>query len=372
MTDAVGFSRLPPVALGSAATAAVLDTPKVIAQPKIQWRMSTSWTPVMTVRARPQRLAKLVEDMSGGRFRIEVFPVRPVMQAFECFDAASNGTIEGVHAARTNGTQKEPAVEWFTTVPFGMNAEGMSAWYTDGDGSSSWEEASRAIQISCRGPDRDRSADGRVVPERGSTPLWIFKGLKMACEPRRQSHHARGRHLGSDSGRRHLRRTRTWNDRRRRVDRTARRHDARTPQDLRATTTIPAGTSQAPRRRLLQQEGPTRRSPIEIGECSTTRAAAVDVYGHREHHAKNAIALDTAQNRVQREASKCCYSRRPVLRDLKKLASEEVADESERSPMGRKVHTLLHEIPGAWLDRWDQRRRERLSAVRPRMMSGMS
>ena len=30
-------------------------------------------------------------------------------------------------------TAKEPAVEWFTTVPFGMNPEGMAAWYSQGE-----------------------------------------------------------------------------------------------------------------------------------------------------------------------------------------------------------------------------------------------
>jgi hypothetical protein len=37
-------------------------------------------------------------------------------------------------------TAKEPAVEWFTAVPFGMNAEGMAAWYYQGDGLKLWEE----------------------------------------------------------------------------------------------------------------------------------------------------------------------------------------------------------------------------------------
>src|SRR5262249_20129656 len=80
---------------GTAAAAALVDAPRVIAQPKVQWRMSTTWTPSLDVlQGAAQRLGKIVEETSGGRFRIEVFPGGQIMQPFECFDAASKGTIE--------------------------------------------------------------------------------------------------------------------------------------------------------------------------------------------------------------------------------------------------------------------------------------
>ena len=37
-------------------------------------------------------------------------------------------------------TAKEPAIEWFMGIPFGMNPEGMAAWYHQGDGRKLWEE----------------------------------------------------------------------------------------------------------------------------------------------------------------------------------------------------------------------------------------
>jgi TRAP-type mannitol/chloroaromatic compound transport system substrate-binding protein len=39
------------------------------------------------------------------------------MGPFECFDAASQGKIETVHAAGLFWDAKEPAAQWFTTVP---------------------------------------------------------------------------------------------------------------------------------------------------------------------------------------------------------------------------------------------------------------
>jgi TRAP-type mannitol/chloroaromatic compound transport system substrate-binding protein len=78
--------------------------------------------------------SKVVDEMSGGRFRIEVFPGGQIMQPFECFDATSQGTIEAFMGPASYWVDKEPALEWFSTIPFGMNPEGMAAWYHQGDG----------------------------------------------------------------------------------------------------------------------------------------------------------------------------------------------------------------------------------------------
>src|SRR5689334_23242607 len=106
------------------AAATMIDAPNVIAQPKVQWRMSTAWTPALDhLQGVAQRLAKIVEETSAGRFRIEVFPGGQIMQPLDCFEAASKGTIEAFMASAYYWTAKEPAVEWFTTIPFGMNSE---------------------------------------------------------------------------------------------------------------------------------------------------------------------------------------------------------------------------------------------------------
>ena len=151
-------------AMAAAAATAITDAPYVIAQQKIQWRMSTTWTPALDVlQGAAQRLAKVVEEMSGGRFRIEVFPGGQIMPPFDCFDAASQSKIEAFMGAPYYWVAKEPAVEWFATIPFGMNPEGMAAWYYQGDGLKLWEETYAFFNLvprSSGGP----AADGRVVP----------------------------------------------------------------------------------------------------------------------------------------------------------------------------------------------------------------
>jgi TRAP-type mannitol/chloroaromatic compound transport system substrate-binding protein len=81
--------------VAAAAVAALVDAPNVIAQPKVQWRMPTTVPAALDIQfGAAQRLAKAVEEMSGGRFRIEVFPAGQIMPAFACFDAASQGKVE--------------------------------------------------------------------------------------------------------------------------------------------------------------------------------------------------------------------------------------------------------------------------------------
>src|SRR5215510_11098040 len=82
------------------ATVAILtDAPYVIAQPKIQWRLSTTWPPQLgNLQGPAERLAKIVEESTGGRFRIEVFVGGQIVTDLGCFDATSKGTLEAFMA----------------------------------------------------------------------------------------------------------------------------------------------------------------------------------------------------------------------------------------------------------------------------------
>src|SRR5262245_61547181 len=95
MTDRRRFIVKAGGVLVAAGVAAVVDAPSVIAQPKVQWRMPTAFPPALDqIHGAALQLAKIVEETSGGRFRIDVLPGGQIMQPFECFDAASEGKIE--------------------------------------------------------------------------------------------------------------------------------------------------------------------------------------------------------------------------------------------------------------------------------------
>ena len=95
MTERRRFLTRASGAVTAVAATHLIDVPNVIAQPKVQWRMSTAYPAVLDqLQGSAQRLAKVVEEMSGGRFRIEVFPGGQIMRPFECFEATSQGKIE--------------------------------------------------------------------------------------------------------------------------------------------------------------------------------------------------------------------------------------------------------------------------------------
>src|SRR4029453_15433185 len=95
MSDRRRFIAKAGGAVAAAAATAITDAPNVIAQPKIQWRMSTAFAPSLDLHlAAAQQFGKAVGEMSGGRFRIEVRSGGEIMAPLECFDAASRGTVE--------------------------------------------------------------------------------------------------------------------------------------------------------------------------------------------------------------------------------------------------------------------------------------
>jgi TRAP-type mannitol/chloroaromatic compound transport system substrate-binding protein len=125
----------------TAGAAVVVNAPAVIAQPRVQWRMPTFFSPGADIALGiPQRFAQHVEEMSGGRFKIQVFAAGELMPAAGVFDACSQGTVEAYAAAAYYWPGKETATQWFTSVPFGMNPAGTYAWYYYGDGIKLWEE----------------------------------------------------------------------------------------------------------------------------------------------------------------------------------------------------------------------------------------
>ena len=166
------------VLVAAGATAAI-DAPNVIAQPKYQWRMATSWTPALDVlQGNAQRFAKMVDEMSGGRLKIQVFAAGELIPAFGVFDACSQGTIEMYNSAAYYYAGKEPACQWFTGVPFGMNPKGHYVWYYYGDGIKLWEEAYKPFNLVPRPSASTGVQMGGWFRKKINT-IADYKGLKM-------------------------------------------------------------------------------------------------------------------------------------------------------------------------------------------------
>jgi TRAP-type mannitol/chloroaromatic compound transport system substrate-binding protein len=88
----------------------------------------------------PERLAKMVDDMSNGRLKIKVYGAGELVPALEVFDAVSRGTSQMGHSGAYYWKGKVPASQFFTSVPFGLTAQEMNAWISYGGGQALWEE----------------------------------------------------------------------------------------------------------------------------------------------------------------------------------------------------------------------------------------
>jgi TRAP-type mannitol/chloroaromatic compound transport system substrate-binding protein len=323
--------------LVTAGATSVVDAPTVIAQPKIQWRLSTAFPASLDVlQGGAQRVAKIVEEGSGGRFRIEVFPGGQIMPPFECFDATSKGTIQAFMAVSQYWVSKEPALEWFTTIPFGMDPLGMAAWYHQGDGLKLWEEAYAAFDLVPR-PGQGNAPQMGGWFRRKIDTIGDFKGLKMrivnlggkvvaktgattVLTPAAEIYAALERGVIDAA---------EWvcpdQDMQLGLHQTARYYYY--PGWHEPGTTTEFGFNKRAYEAL----------PADMQRLLDHAVAATQVYGLTHFHVKNGGALERLKAEFKGKVELLPFPV-PVLRGLKKLAAEVIREESERTPLARKVH----------------------------------
>ena len=115
--------------------------PAIITNKKFRWYMVTTWPPNFPIIGTScQLFAKKVFEMSGGQLDIKVYGADELIPALEVFEAVSSGTAQAGHGAAYYWTGKVPAAQFFTTVPFGLNAMEQTAWINHGGGIELWRK----------------------------------------------------------------------------------------------------------------------------------------------------------------------------------------------------------------------------------------
>ena len=117
-------------------------------QQYFKWKLVTTWPKNYPgLGTAPENFAKKVDAMSNGRLQIKVFGAGQLVPAFEVFDAVSQGTAEMGHGASYYWTGKSKAAAFFTSVPFGLNAQEMNGWLHYGGGLELWRELYRDFNL---------------------------------------------------------------------------------------------------------------------------------------------------------------------------------------------------------------------------------
>ncbi len=112
------------------------------------WRLVTAWPKNYPgLGMAPERIARLVEEMSDGQMKITVYGAGEQVPAFGVFDAVSSGSHQMGHSGGYFWKGKVPAAQFFTGVPFGLTADEINAWTNRGGGLELWREIYEPFNI---------------------------------------------------------------------------------------------------------------------------------------------------------------------------------------------------------------------------------
>ncbi len=126
---------------GGVATGGMLAAPAVLAQSPIVIKMQTSWNDANIWQEFARDYATRVEEMSGGRLKVDVLPAGAVVAAFQVLDAVNDGLIDAAHSVPVYWYGKNKAASLFGTGPvFGGSATTMLSWFYQGGGQELYHE----------------------------------------------------------------------------------------------------------------------------------------------------------------------------------------------------------------------------------------
>jgi TRAP-type mannitol/chloroaromatic compound transport system substrate-binding protein len=156
-------------ALGGGAVAGTLAAPAVLAQAPIVLKMQTSWGAGNIWQEMAQDYADRVEQMSGGRLKIDLLPAGAVVGAFQVLDAVNDGVLDAAHSVPVYWYGKNKAASLFGTGPvFGGSATTMLSWFYEGGGKELYDELTRDIM--------GLEVDGYMGFPMFAQPFGWFKG----------------------------------------------------------------------------------------------------------------------------------------------------------------------------------------------------
>ena len=135
-------------ASAGAAGAAAMAVPMVSNAQTTTLRFQSTWPAKDIFHEYANDFAKKVNDMAGGRLRIEVLPSGSVVPAFQLLDAVNKGTLDGGHGVLAYHYGKNTALAlWGSGPAYGMDPNMVLAWHYYGGGKALLEEIYKSLNI---------------------------------------------------------------------------------------------------------------------------------------------------------------------------------------------------------------------------------
>ena len=116
--------------------------------PSIRWRMATSWPKSLQILYEAaDLLCQQVSKMTNGQFVITPYPAGELADGLKVLDVVQDGTVECSHTASYYFLNRNIALAFGTTLPFGMTASQQNAWLYYGGGLEAMRKLYRDLGI---------------------------------------------------------------------------------------------------------------------------------------------------------------------------------------------------------------------------------
>lgn len=133
---------------GAAVAAGAMSVPMISVAQTTTLRFQSTWPAKDIFHEFAQDYAKKINDMAGGRLKIEVLPAGAVVPAFQLLDAVAKGTLDGGHGVVAYWYGKNQAVAlWGSGPAFGMDANMVLAWHNYGGGKELLDEIYKTLNL---------------------------------------------------------------------------------------------------------------------------------------------------------------------------------------------------------------------------------
>ena len=132
----------PPAASTAAGTAAAGTAATTVAPAAnaITWKIQSGWAGNDIFQTMFLNWKAAVEEMSGGRIKIDALPVNTITNTAGAIDAVHAGTLDGAHHVPAYYYGKDHAVSLMGTGPMmGMSGQMWLSWYYYGGGQALYE-----------------------------------------------------------------------------------------------------------------------------------------------------------------------------------------------------------------------------------------
>ena len=135
-------------ATAATAGAATLGFPMIATAQPISPRFQSTWPQKDIFHEYATDFATRVNEMAGGKVKIEVLPAGAVVKAFDLLDAVNKGTLDGGHGVLAYWYGKNSAMAlWGSGPAFGMDPNMVLAWHQYGGGKQMLEEIYKTLNM---------------------------------------------------------------------------------------------------------------------------------------------------------------------------------------------------------------------------------